>query len=198
MAERRSNTIFWVLGGIGLLSVAGLAITIAISSSNDVSDGYIPPEERDRYAAPSPPQPLEDAPSEPDEEARRPAEGAAREARARDYDEAEIAQVLADGGAPRQLRQLDPTPTRIGPTPPELALERAHIWQGLLDTQAGELRQRLEEAEREGNRGLATRLERQLARLEAQREPLRARIDELDQALERHEASVDREVAAEE
>ncbi len=39
---------FWIIGGIVLLMLAGISSTIWISESNDVSSGYVPLEERTR------------------------------------------------------------------------------------------------------------------------------------------------------
>ena len=44
--DRGSSFVFWVIGGIVVLTIASIAATIWISVSHDVSDGYIPPEER--------------------------------------------------------------------------------------------------------------------------------------------------------
>ena len=44
--ERGSSFIFWVIGGIVVLTIASIAATIWISVSNDVPGGYIPPEDR--------------------------------------------------------------------------------------------------------------------------------------------------------
>jgi hypothetical protein len=40
------NFAIWVIVGIVVLMIGGIAATIAISVSHGVSDGYIPPEER--------------------------------------------------------------------------------------------------------------------------------------------------------
>ena len=40
------NFALWVVAGIVLLMLGGIAVTIAISVSHGVADGYIPPEER--------------------------------------------------------------------------------------------------------------------------------------------------------
>ncbi|MFK7985181.1 MAG: hypothetical protein AB8I08_04045 [Sandaracinaceae bacterium] len=41
-----SNAVFWIIGGIVVLMLAGISSTIWISVSNDVSSGYVPLEER--------------------------------------------------------------------------------------------------------------------------------------------------------
>ena len=41
------NWALWIIAGIILLMVGGMAATIAVSVTAGVSDGYIPPEERE-------------------------------------------------------------------------------------------------------------------------------------------------------
>lgn len=40
------NYAVWIIAGIVLLMIGGMAVTIAVSLSAGVSDGFIPPEER--------------------------------------------------------------------------------------------------------------------------------------------------------
>lgn len=46
-ARKGPNYALWIIVGIIVLMVGGMAVTIAISVSAGVSDGFIPPEERD-------------------------------------------------------------------------------------------------------------------------------------------------------
>ena len=41
-----SSFVFWVIGGVIVLTIVGIAATIWISVTNDVSSGYVPIEER--------------------------------------------------------------------------------------------------------------------------------------------------------
>lgn len=43
---RGPNYALWIILGIVLLMIGGMAATIAVSVSEGVSDGWIPPEER--------------------------------------------------------------------------------------------------------------------------------------------------------
>ncbi len=179
---------FVILGLIALFSVGGLAITIAISVTNDVSSGYIPLEEREAHAASmdlhaegadagtaeatstrgggSADRPTEPAPSEP-----------------RGFDESALLAAVDGGVEPLRPPPVIASPPAAEPTPDQL-LTRAHFFQGLLDVQAGQLRTRMEQARADGNDGLAQRLERQLERLESQRDPLERRIAELEDQAE--------------
>lgn len=186
MAEGRDNRIFLVIAGIVVLSVGGIAGTIYISESNDVSDGYIPIDEREGWNGEG-----ADAGAEADEgepEARRqpredsPAGGSGAPA----YDENELAQVLLDGGRPPSL--IETKAVRIGPTSPERALSRAHVMQGLLETRIDQLTRQRDEAQAAGNESRARLMQRQIDRLTPQRDPLERHIESLDEAVEDAEA----------
>ncbi|MGE0789147.1 MAG: hypothetical protein AB7S26_25970 [Sandaracinaceae bacterium] len=164
-----------IVFAIVLLSVGSVAVTIYLSERHDVSDGYIPLEEREGT-------PVTDEGDVGTPTASRPS-GHAGSRDVPDLDVDGLADALLDGGA-AAAPLFEPSVVRTGPTTPERSLSRAHFWQGLLETQIDLTRQRLERARAEGHDGIAERLERQIERLEEQRDPLEDHIDALEDELE--------------